>query len=435
MDDCATPEQGNKAHADGHGDPSDGRTPSGRQVRRPRDVEAPALTTPEEFQTSAVLGISFAHFFNDTYTSFLAPLLPALINKLALSKTEAGLLAFLQSSPSLLQPVIGHLSDRLNLRYLVVLAPAFASTMMSLLGVAPHYGMLVLLVMMAGLSSSSLHAVAPAIAGRLSGASLGRGIGLWMVGGTLGFTVGPLIVVSTVKLLTLEGTPWLMVGGWLASAILFVRLRHVSAPPPTVDEAGSWHATLQALRPVLAPLIGLTVMRGLMFAATFIFLPTFLTEQGANLWFAGLSLSVVAGAGIIGSLLGGSLSDRWGRRLILFIFVLLAPLLMFALLTFGGWAQLPVLIGLGIAMPPAQVIMMAIVQENCPNSRALANGIYLSLAFLSESAGAVVVGALGDLFGLRLAYVTSAVFLLLSLPLVFWLPAGAQSTEDLRPQM
>jgi FSR family fosmidomycin resistance protein-like MFS transporter len=255
-------------------------------------------------------------------------------------------------------------------------------------------------------------------------------MGIWMVGGTLGFTVGPVIVVTAVKLLGLEGTPWLMIGGWLASAILFLRLRHLPPPPSMIGEERSWRTGLHALRPLLVPLVGLIVMRALMVAATWIFLPTFLTERGANFSLAGVSVSIAAGAGIIGSLLGGSMSDRWGRRRVLFISTLLAPILMFILLQVSGWALFPVLIGLGIVMPPAQVIMMAIVQENCPENRALANSLYLSLAFISESTGALVLGVLGDLFGLHLAYAASAVILLLSLPLILLLPQEAPVSLD-----
>ncbi len=387
------------------------------------EAEGPVLSEIEEFQTGRVLTITLAHAMNDTYTAFLPPLLPAFIAKLALSKTEAGLLAFLQSSPSVLQPVIGHLADRVTLRYFVILAPAGTATMMSLLGVAPRYAVLALLVMLAGLSSASLHAVAPAMTARLSGRRLGRGMGIWMVGGILGWTMGPIIVVGAVNLLSLESTPWLMIGGWLASVILYVRLRDVPGHPPTEGPANSWREGLQALRPILTPVVGIMVARALMVSATFTFLPVFLTERGADLWLAGASVSIVAGAGIAGSLLGGSMSDRFSRRPVLVVSVLTAPLLMFVFLGVNGWAQLPVLILLGVAMPPTQVILMALVQENCPENRALANGIFLSLTFLSESGGAVILGAMGDLLGLRLAFATSALVVLLGLPLVFWLPA------------
>lgn len=188
----------------------------------------------ERFQTDGVLTITAGHAVHDTYTAFLTPLLPAFIANLALSKTEAGLLTVFMQGPSLLQPFIGHLADRVSLRTFVILAPAMTGVMMSLLGVAPGYGVLALLLMVAGLSSAGLHAVAPVIAGNLSGRSLGRGMGFWMVGGELGRTLGP--IVSAVRLLTLEGTPWLMIGGFLASAVLYARLKDVSTQPANAGQ-------------------------------------------------------------------------------------------------------------------------------------------------------------------------------------------------------
>lgn len=81
---------------------------------------------------------------HETYTAFLAPLLLAFIANLALSKTEAGMLTVFMQGPSLLQPFIGHLADRISLRYLVILASAVTGAMMSLLGVGPGYGILAL---------------------------------------------------------------------------------------------------------------------------------------------------------------------------------------------------------------------------------------------------------------------------------------------------
>jgi FSR family fosmidomycin resistance protein-like MFS transporter len=385
-------------------------------------AEEPALIRTGGLQTGRVVGISAAHMLNDTYTSFTAPLLPAFIAKLALSKTEAGLLSFLQSSPSLFQPLIGHLADRADLRYLVIVAPAITSTMMSLLGLAPHYSVLALLVIVAGFSSAGLHAVGPAVAGGLSGRSLGRGMGIWMVGGSLGFALGPMAVVSVVRLLGLESTPWLMIGGWGASAFLFWRLRDVPTSLRSSDDLSSWREGVRDMAPILTPMAGITVARALMVAATTIFLPTFLTEQGASLWFGGVSLSLYQLAGVGGALLGGSLSDRFGRRLVLLGSVVGAPLLMFVFLAAGLWVRVPVLLALGIASSSTQPVLMALVQEHSPANRALATGIYHSLAFLTEALGAVAVGALGDLLGLPVAFSVSAVALLLGLPLIPMVP-------------
>ena len=376
----------------------------------------------ERFQTDRVLTISAGHAVHDTYTAFLAPLLPAFIANLALSKTEAGILTVFVQGPSLLQPFIGHLADRVSLRYLVILAPSVTAAMMSLLGVAPGYGALALLLMVAGLSSASLHAVAPVIAGNLSGRRLGRGMGFWMVGGELGRTLGPIVIVSAVRLLGLEGTPWLMIGGFLASAILYVRLKDVPTQPANAGQGLPWRQALRSMGPLLLPLVGIIVARSFMTRSLTTYLPTFLSEEGAALWLAGASLSLLEAGGVVGALLGGTMSDRLGRRLVLFVSMLITPLLMFAFLTTDGWLQFPLLLTMGFTALSVTPVLMALVQESFSENRALANGVYMSFSFILGSAVVVVLGAMGDLFGLRLAFTASAVITLLGLPLILLLP-------------
>jgi FSR family fosmidomycin resistance protein-like MFS transporter len=385
-------------------------------------VTAVRATEAERFQTDGVLTISAGHAVHDTYTAFLAPLLPAFIANLALSKTEAGFLTVFMQGPSLLQPFIGHLADRVSLRYLVILAPTVTGAMMSLLGVAPGYGVLALLLMVAGLSSAGLHAVAPVIAGNLSGRSLGRGMGFWMVGGELGRTLGPIVIVSAVRLLGLEGTPWLMIGGFLASALLYVRLKDVPTQPANAGQGLPWRQTLRSMGPLLVPLVGIILAHSFMARSLTTYLPTFLSEEGADLWFAGASLSVLEIGGMVGALLGGAMSDRLGRRLVLFISMLTTPLLMFAFLTTSSWLQFPLLLTMGFTALSVTPVVMALVQESFPENRALANGVYMSLSFILGSVVVVVLGAMGDLFGLRLAFTASAVITLLGLPLTFLLP-------------
>ncbi len=385
-------------------------------------VTAVQAAEAERFQTDGVLTISAGHAVHDTYTAFLAPLLPAFIANLALSKTEAGVLTVFMQGPSLLQPFIGHLADRVNLRYFVILAPAVTAAMMSLLGVAPGYGVLALFLTVTGLSSASLHAVAPVIAGNLSGRSLGRGMGFWMVGGELGRTLGPIVIVSAVRLLGLGGTPWLMIGGFLASAVLYVRLRGVPTRPVNAGQGLPWRQALRGMGPLLIPLAGIIVARLFMTRSLTTYLPTFLSEEGAGLWLAGASLSLLEAGGVVGALLGGAMSDRLGRRLVLFISMLTTPLLMFAFLASDGWPRFPLLLMMGFTALSVTPVMMALVQESFPENRALANGVYMSFSFLLSSGVIVVLGAMGDLFGLRLAFTVSAVITLLGLPLVLVLP-------------
>lgn len=374
------------------------------------------------FQTGRVLTIGIAHAMHDTYTAFLAPLLPAFITALLLSKTEAGLLTVFLTAPSLLQPFIGHLADRVTLRYFVILAPCVTAVAMSLLGTATSYGLLALLLLVAGFSSASIHAVGPVMAGRLSGRSLGRGMGVWMVGGELGRALGPIVIVTAVALLTLEATPWLMIGGLVASAVLYVRLKDVPGRSPDAGQGLPWRRALRAMGPVLGPLTGLIIARAFILSALTTYLPIFLSEEGASLWFAGASLSVLEAAGVVGALLGGSLSDWLGRRWVLFVSTVATPLLMFLFLMVEGWLRFPLLVLMGFTVLSVTPVIMAVVQENFPENRALANGVYMALGFSLRSGAIVAMGVLGDLFGLRLTFTISAAIGLLGLPFILLLP-------------
>jgi FSR family fosmidomycin resistance protein-like MFS transporter len=379
----------------------------------------------EQFQTERVLTISGGHAVHDTYTGFLSPLLPAFIESFALSKTEAGLLTVFNQGPSLLQPFIGHLADRVSLRYMVILAPGVSATAMSLLGIAPGYAVLALLLTVTGLSSAALHSVAPVMAGRLSGTRLGRGMGFWMVGGELGRTLGPLVIAGyfVARPDSLASMPWLMVGGWLASLLLYVMLKDVPGRPPDAGQGLPWRQAIKIMGPILVPLAGIITARSFMAAALTTYLPVFLTGEGAELWFAGISLSVLEAAGVVGALLGGALSDRIGRRATLLISLSTTPALMFAFLATGGWLRFPLLLALGLTSLSVVPVIMALVQETYPENRALANGVYMALSFGIRSSVVVVVGAMGDLWGMPSAFAISAAIPLLGLPFLLLLPS------------
>ena len=320
-------------------------------------------TIDQDFQTGDVALISSAHAVHDTYTAFLPALLPILIQKFSLTNTLAGLLSVFLQTPSLLQPVIGHIADRKNLKTLVIFAPAITGAAMSLLGIAPGYAFLAFLLVIAGVSSAMLHAVGPVLGSSLSGSRLGKGMSFWMVGGELGRALGPIIVVTAVSYLTLGHLPWLMLAGILMSVFLFSKFKRLKTVPPAANQHLPHQSSVFLMRKVMLPLLVLLFTRSIASATLTTYLPTFLTNEGSNLWVAGASLTILQVAGMLGAFLAGSFSDRFGRRRMLGLSFALTPILLVLFIFASNALRIPLLVGLGFSSISVVPVIMAIVLE------------------------------------------------------------------------
>jgi FSR family fosmidomycin resistance protein-like MFS transporter len=386
---------------------------------------------PQEnsFHLTQVITMAAAHAAHDIYTSFLSPLLPILIEDLSLLKVQGGLLSAFLLWPSVLQPVFGRIADSSNLKKYVFLAPAITAIFMSLLGVSQNFTMLAIVLLIAGISSAGFHAIAPAIAGRISGNEIGKGMSFWMVGGALGWMIGPIVIISVVTLSSIQATPWLMVGGIAASCVLFFLLKDIHARTPPLNNGISLNSSLKAIMPMMLPMIGIITARSLMRGASHSFLPVYLTEQGAGLWLAGTSQSIQLSAGVIGTLIGGSIRDRIGSKPIILISILGSILFMVLFLHTQGVYQIITLLFMGLFSMMVLPVSMAMVQEYSPESRSLANGLYLALLFSINAVAGIVIGYLYDQFGGYQAFMWSAIIGLLGIPFVFMLPRGKENNQ------
>ena len=388
-----------------------------------------------EFQTGDVISIAAGHAVHDTFTAFLAPLLPTFVEKFSLTNAAAGLLAAFVQIPSLLQPVIGHLADRTTLKWIVVLGPGVTATVMSFLGWAPTYMALALLLLVAGLSVAAFHATAPVAVGYLSGNRLGRGMGFWMVGGELGRTLGPLVVVTALTVVSLKQIAFLSLAGIATSVILYFRLKDVPLQTRDLGEQVPWRTAIAGMRNFMFVIAGLTGMRSMMMLAATVFLPLYLTETGSSIWLAGAALSIVEAAGVAGAFGGGWISDHVGRKAVLVFGHIAAPIAMLLFLAADGWVRIAMLPLIGLSLLAVPPVVMALVQEQAPRSRALANGFYLAMSMAIRSLAAVAYGAFADRFGLETAMVMGAIAMFGGLPLIWLLFRGSFviPTEDSFP--
>jgi len=132
------------------------------------------------FHTGKVVTLSFAHLLHDTYTAFLAPMLPLLITKLGMSLSLAGMLDVIRKIPSLFNPFIGLLADRICVKYFVIFTPGLSATVMSILGLSPTYTVLFILLLVTGISSTLFHVPAPVLIKHFSGKRSGTGMSCFL---------------------------------------------------------------------------------------------------------------------------------------------------------------------------------------------------------------------------------------------------------------
>ncbi|NOX66578.1 MAG: MFS transporter [Chlorobi bacterium] len=384
------------------------------------------MNSTKKFQTGNVVTISFAHFIHDVYSSFLAPLLPLIIEKFSISLSFASFLTIIQRLPSLFNPLVGYAADKLPIRYLLIVAPAITVICMSLIGTAPHIIVLIVLLLTSGIGVSLFHVPSPVMIKKVSGDRIGKGMSFYMLGGEIARSVGPLYVLAAVSLWGLEGTYKLIPFGLIASALLFFKFRKI----PISDAFKNKQKETGAIDAVKKHLAFFVSIGGIFFFTSLVkgslttFLPTFMTEKGETLWFGGIALSVVQFSGAAGTLFSGSISDKIGRRATLLIMGFSTPALMLLFIfTSDSMFAFPVLILIGFIMFATTPVLLAEVNSIKTEHPALINGIFMTISFLVSAFSLLLIGSLGDLLGLKTSYIITAFVSVLAIPFIFKLPS------------
>jgi FSR family fosmidomycin resistance protein-like MFS transporter len=393
-----------------------------------KSVPARTLETvkPSGFQATNLFLVASANMVHTTYASFIAPLLPVLIERLSLLKVEAGIFNLIYLGISILQPAIGRIADRHNIRRLGLLAPAISGIVMSLFGLAPSYPVALLLMVAVGISSALINATLPALIHQLSGNQVGKGMSIWVVEAEVGFLFGPIIITLLLTYATIHTLPWLMIAGILVSLILNVLLKDI--PYQQHEDSKQISISFKHLLTVMFPIGGIIMTRSLLRTGTEVFLPVYLTDMGAELWYSGTALSIMLAFGILGSMFGGYLGDHFGYKNIIFISIIVSSLSILAFTFTKGILQIISLCMLGAFPMMILPINMVLVQRSFNSNRSFATGVYLAMLFGIHALANVVVGFLFDVFGGHTTYVISGVVGFLGLPFIFLLPKPEKST-------
>ena len=371
-------------------------------------------------QKNQVATISLAHLAHDTYSSFLAPILPLLIDKLGMSLVMSAFLDIARKLPSLLNPFFGLLAERTDARYFVILSPALTAFSMSLLGVSNSYAFLLVLLSISGISSTLFHIPSPGIIKTSSGDKLGRGMSYYMVGGELARTLGPLLITAAVSLWGLEGTWRLMPFGFLASLILYYRLKDFKFTQKKFtkkSEKGDAITEVKRFLPLFGVMSGFMFFQSAMKMATTLYLAVYLTQHGFSIWHASIALSVLQFFGVIGTFLSGNISDKIGRQKTLVIMSVGAAITMtFFILSNNSYIVFPLLALLGIFMFANGPIMLSVIHEVQTKMPTFINSVYMTINFSISSIVVLAMGIFGDTLGLDTTYLIATVLAYLAIP-------------------
>jgi len=367
--------------------------------------------------------VSLAHLVQDTYSAFLAPILPLLIEKLGLTLTMSAFLDIARKLPSLLNPYFGLLAERRDARYFVILSPSLSAFSMSLLGIANNYAILVFLLILAGISSTLFHIPSPGMIKASAGDRLGRGMSYFMVGGELARTVGPLLITGGVSLWGLEGTWRLMPFGFVASLILYYKLKNFKLTQTSFTkkrEKGDTWCELKQFIPLLSMMSGFMFFQSAMKMAVTLYLVVYLTNHGFSLWYASAALSVLQFFGVIGTFLSGNLSDKFGRQRTLVVMSSGAALTMgFFIFAQTIYTVFPLLALLGIFMFANGPIMLSVIHELDTKMPTFINSVYMSINFSISSIVVLAMGAFGDVIGLDATYEIATVMAFIAIVFAF----------------
>jgi MFS transporter, FSR family, fosmidomycin resistance protein len=347
--------------------------------------------------TLAVIG----HTVVDSTQNILPVVMPLLMDRFQLNYSQVGIAAaLLNLSSSVIQPAFGWVSDRWPMRWFISAGILVTGVFMGGVGLVPSYGMLLVLITCTGLGTAAFHPAASMVVAQASGHRRGFGMSFFSAGGNLGFAIGPIMAAWLLTRFGLLGTPFVVFPCCLIAAATFW-WRDALASPGRIGPEGGAVANDAGIpwRPLSILCVFIT-LRSWAYSGLLVFLPLLLHEQGVSLVDAGRALFVFLFFGALGGMLGGYLSDRVGRKMIMAASLLAFPLLMSAAILLSGAPKFICLALAGVALLASFSVTVVFAQDLMPRNLGLASGLTLGLGFGTGGLGVGLSGFLADALGL-----------------------------------
>jgi FSR family fosmidomycin resistance protein-like MFS transporter len=364
------------------------------------------------------------HLMTDLNQGMLPALLPFFIAQHGLSYSQAGgLLLAANVSSSVLQPLFGHLADRRPSPWLVPAGVLLAGFGVAVSGVAPSYVLLALSVAVCGVGVAAFHPEGSRAANVASGPRRATGMSIFATGGNLGVATGPLVITPLILALGLHASITLLLPMTLVAAILHVQLRRLTEPRRITGTQEGPTGVADRWGP-FARLTVAVVARSIVYTALSAFVPLFWANAlGRSRTEGATALSLVLGTGVFGTLAGGRLADRHGRRIVVLASLAFLPPLLVALGTAHHvLTATALLVPLGLALYIPFSVLVVMAQEYLPNHIGMASGVTLGLSVTMGGFAAPLLGMLADRKGVAAPILVAAALPVVALAAALTLP-------------
>ena len=369
-----------------------------------------------------LLTLMLGHFTVDSYVGVIPVLYPLLIGRFHLSLATVGLVSLAYGGMAAIsQPLFGLIADRFGTRF-TGLALAWTAVTFAVVGFVNSFPILVALALASGLGSGAFHPLGALDVRELLPAwRRSLGMSVYVTAGTVGVAAGPLIGILLFGAFGIHGTGWLVLPGLATGGYLLWRMRNRAAAATA--------AVRQAVGRQAVPIFALAAVIGVMMSRSWTvnvfqaFTPTWYRELGYGPAFYGPLATTLVLASAVGTVGCGSLADRYGRRTVIIVtLVLTIPAVLLFTLYPGPWAfGSAILIGFLAASTAPLLLLMA--QQLMAARAGLASGLVMGLGFVTGAIGVPINGAIADAVGLQKSLMSHVLLVIVTIALAWFLPS------------
>jgi FSR family fosmidomycin resistance protein-like MFS transporter len=349
--------------------------------------------------------LSVGHLVTDVNQGALPAMLPFFIAAYDLSyAAAAGIVFAANMTSSIIQPLFGHAADRFSKPWLLSAGLMLAGMGLALSGIFQSYRWVMILAIVSGIGIAAYHPEAARLVNFAAGTKKGAAMSLFGVGGTMGFAIGPLFVTTALLQWGLKGTLVLIVPVTIMSLVMisqfstFESLEASRNRDRSVSDTEVSKENWGAFARLTITIIG----RSIIFYGLNTFIPIYWINALNQSKAAGaMALTIFAGSGIIGNLMGGSLADRIGPKKVMllgfFSLTLFLPLLIL-----GNNVQIAtlLLVPIGLMLYGTYSPSIVLGQSYLPNRVGLSSGVTLGVAVAIGGGAAPIIGRIADLYGI-----------------------------------